>query len=200
MRKIVAALFMSIDGVVETPYKWSQPYVTDDMSKGIDSALKEVDAILLGRRTYAIFSEIWPSQGSEMPMADFLNHTHKYVVSSTMRKLEWGPASLIKGDFRTQITRLKEGPGKNIQVPGSPTLVGSLAREGLLDDLILSICPIALGKGQRLFEGSPESIGFKLMDSRTSATGVLTVTYRGAKRESAGDPKGVIPWAPPSTR
>lgn len=129
MRKISAALFMTIDGVIETPYKWSQPYVTDEMSKGIDMALRDTDAVLLGRRTYEIFSKIWPSQGSEMPMANFLNHTHKYVVSSTLEKLEWGPASLIKGDhLSTEVAKLKEAAGKNIQVPGSPTLVKSLLR------------------------------------------------------------------------
>ncbi len=111
MRKINAAMFMTIAGVVEEPYRWSQPYVTEDMSKGIDVALKGVDAVLLGRRTYEIFSKIWPSQGSDMPMADFLNHTHKYVVSSKLEKLEWGPATLLKGDLRSEVTKLKEMPG-----------------------------------------------------------------------------------------
>ena len=194
MRKISAALFMTIDGVVETPYKWSQPYVTDDMSKGIDSALKEVDAVLIGRRTYEIFSNIWPTQSSDMPMADFLNRAHKYVVSSTLENLEWGPASLIKGNIlHAEVAKLKGAPGKNIQVPGSPTLVKSLLRGKLLDELILSICPIALGKGLRLFEGVPEPIGLKLLDSRSSTTGVVTVRYAQADQESAGVPKGQVP-------
>ncbi|MDG6905693.1 MAG: dihydrofolate reductase family protein [Nitrososphaerota archaeon] len=200
MRKITAALFMTVDGVVETPYKWSQPYVTEEMSRGFDAALKGSDAVLLGRRTYEIFSKIWPSQGSEMPMADFLNHTHKYVVSSTLDKLEWGPASLIKGNqLRTEITKLKEAPGKNMQVPGSPTLVKSLLREGLLDQLILGICPIGLGSGQRLFEGTPEPIGLKLVETSSSHTGVVTVTYARADQQSEEAPKGAIPWAPPKS-
>ncbi len=183
------------------PRNGARQYVTDDMSEGIDFALKAVDAVLIGRRTYEIFSKIWPSQDSEMPMADFLNHTHKYVVSSTLDKLEWGPASLIKGeDLRGEITKLKQGPGKNIQVPGSPTLIKSLMKEGLLDELTLSICPIGLGSGFRLFENSPEPITLTLVDSRTSPTGVLTVTYQLADQESAGAPKGAIPWTPPSSK
>ncbi|MGI0079799.1 MAG: dihydrofolate reductase family protein [Nitrososphaerales archaeon] len=201
MRKIIAALFMTLDGVVETPYKWSQPYITEDDSKGIDMALKESDAILLGRRTYEIFSKIWPSQDSEMPMADFLNHTHKHVVSSTLGKLEWGPASLIKGEhFREEISKLKEAAGKNIQVPGSPTLVKSLLREGLLDELILGICPIGLGSGLRLFEGTPEPISLKLIESRSSPTGVVTVVYAREGQQSRSAPNGAIPWAPPSSK
>jgi dihydrofolate reductase len=194
MRKMNAAMFMTIDGVVEEPYRWSQPYVTDDMTRGIDMALKGADAVLLGRRTYEIFAKIWPNQGSEMPMADFLNHTHKYVVSSTLQELEWGPATLLKGDLRSEVTRLKGMTGKDIQVPGSPTLVKSLMREGLLDQLTLTICPIGVGKGLRLFEGTPDPISLKLIDSRSSATGVVSVTYAKAERDLSGAPKVAIPW------
>lgn len=190
---------MTIDGIVETPYKWSQPYVTDDMSKGIDMALNGSDAVLLGRRTYEIFSNIWPSQGSDMPMADFLNRTHKYVVSSTLSNLGWGPASLLNGEFRSEIMKLKEMPGKSIQVPGSPTLVQSLMKEGLLDQLFLSICPIAVGNGLRLFEGIPEPLSLKLVDSRSSATGVISAVYSKADEQSSVTPKGAIPWTAPSS-
>ena len=178
MRSISAALFMTIDGVVEEPYRWSQPYVTDDMTAQIDSALEDVDAVLIGRRTYEMFAKIWPTQSSEMPMADFLNHTHKYVVSSRLKKLEWGPATLIRGkDLRSEVVRLKEGPGKGIQVPGSPTLIKSLLSEGLLDQLTLSICPVGVGNGMRLFEDVSEPIALKLMDCKASPSGLVTVTY-----------------------
>lgn len=172
---------MSINGVVEEPYLWSEPYVTSDMTMHIDSALKDMDAVLIGRRTYEIFSKIWPGQGSNMPMADFLNHAHKYVVSSRLKKLEWGPATLIPGkDLLKEVTKLKQGVGKNIQVPGSPTLIKSLLIEGLLDQLTLSICPIGVGKGSRLFENLSEHVPLKLVDCKTSMSGLVTVTYENA--------------------
>ncbi len=184
MRRISAALFMTIDGVVEEPYRWSQPYVTDDMTAQIDNALEEVDAVLIGSRTYEMFAKIWPSQGSEMPMADFLNHTHKYVDSSRLKKLDCGPATLIRGkDLRSEVMKLKGGPGKAIQVPGSPTLIKSLLSEGLLDQLTLSICPIGVGNGMRLFEDVTEPIALKLVDCKTSPSGLVTVTYEKASEE-----------------
>src|SRR5712692_7540103 len=152
MRKIVAGLFMSLDGVVESPNKWSSPYFSEEMGEGIATGIKQADAVLLGRRTYQEFAKFWPNQGSDMLMADFLNNTHKYVVSATLDKLEWGPASLIKGKIVDELRKLKQQPGKNIQIPGSPMLVRSLLREGMLDELSLNICPIVIGEGQRLFD------------------------------------------------
>jgi dihydrofolate reductase len=112
--------------------------------------IAQADAVLIGRRTYQEFAGMWPSQGSEVPMSDFLNKSHKYVVSSSLDKLDWGPASLVKGDLADELLKLTQQPGKNIQIPGSPTLVRSLLLQGILDELTLSICPIVVGPGQRL--------------------------------------------------
>jgi dihydrofolate reductase len=178
MRKIVAGLFMSLDGVVESPETWAYQYSNDQMWEEIAAGVARADAVLLGRRTYLAFAEMWPSQPSDMPMAAFLNNTHKYVVSATLDTLEWGPASLITGDVADELTELKRRPGKNIQIPGSPTLVRSLLRGGLLDELSLHICPIVVGPGMRLFEGLTDQVRLKVAESMTFSTGVLGVTYQ----------------------
>jgi dihydrofolate reductase len=178
MRKIVTGLFMSLDGVVESPEQWGFRYANDEMWQDIAAGVARADAVLLGRRTYQAFARLWPKQGSDTPMAAFLNTTHKYVVSATLGALEWGPASLITGDVAAGLTELKRQPGKNIQIPGSPALVRSLLHGGLLDELSLSICPVVAGPGMRLFEDMPGQVRFRLTQSKTFSTGVLGVTYQ----------------------
>jgi dihydrofolate reductase len=191
MRKIVTGLFMSLDGVVEAPFTWASAYFSDEMFEWIGAGLPQADAILLGRRTYLEFAQIWPAQGSSVPMADFLNTTHKYVVSSTLDALEWGPAALVRGDLASEITALKQQPGKNIQVPGSPTLVRWLLRHGLLDELSLGIAPVVAGPGMRLFEEITGPLPLQLAESGALSTGMLTVTYRPAPQpETQTDPAG----------
>jgi dihydrofolate reductase len=180
MRKIVTGLFMSLDGVVESPFSWATPYFNDEMFDVIRAGIAQADAILLGRRTYLEFAELWPSQDSSVPMADFLNNTPKFVVSSTLDTLDWGPASLVRGNVADEIGKLKQQPGKNIQIPGSPTLVRSLLRHGLLDDLTLGIAPLVVGTGMRLFDESTERLPLKLAETRTYPTGLLDVTYQPA--------------------
>jgi len=181
MRKIVTGLFMSLDGVVESPASWAGPYFNDELFEWIGAGLPQADAILLGRRTYLEFAEIWPNQGSSTPMGAFLNNTTKYVVSSTLQTLDWGPASLVRRDLAEGLRDLKQQPGKNIQIPGSPTLVRSLLNDGLLDELALGIVPIVVGSGMRLFEEISEQVSFELVESRGLSTGVLALTYRPAR-------------------
>jgi len=178
MRKIVAGLFVSLDGVVEAPEDWAYQYGTDQMWAEIAAGVGRADGVLLGRRTYQQFAQMWPGQPAGMPMAAFLNNTHKYVVSATLDALEWGPASLLTGDLADELTELKRRPGKNIQIPGSPTLVRSLVRDGLLDELRLHICPIVAGPGMRLFEGMTGQVRLRVTESKTFRTGVLAVTYQ----------------------
>lgn len=179
MRKVVAGLLISLDGVVESPdiWGWSQ-YMNDEMIEGILAGIAQADAVLLGRRTYLEFAKLWPNQGSDVPMADFLNDSPKYMASSTLEALEWQPAIPIKGDLAGEITKLKQQSGQNIQIPGSPTLVQSLLREGLLDELSLNICPVVVGPGMRLFEEITNRVNLKLVDSKILSNGVLWVTYR----------------------
>jgi len=179
MRKIVAGLFISLDGVVEAPDRWRSRLFTNEMADALTVGVAEADAILLGRRLYQEFAAYWPQQGSEVTMADFLNLTPKYVVSSTLdTPLEWANSRLVTGDLAEALTKLKEQAGKNIQVPGSPTLVRSLLREGLLDELSLWIFPVVVGSGMRLFDGTTGHVELELVGSRTFSSGVLSATYR----------------------
>jgi dihydrofolate reductase len=180
MRKIVAGLFISLDGVVESPGKWGFQYADDEMWADIAAGIAQADAVLLGRRTYEEFARLWPSQGNDVPMANFLNNSPKYVVSATLHTLQWQPARLITGDLADELTKLKQQPGKNIQVPGSPTLVRSLLRDGLLDELSLTVCPIVVGAGLRLFDEMTHQVRLELVHSKTISTGALGVTYQPA--------------------
>jgi dihydrofolate reductase len=178
MRKIVAGLAMTLDGVVEAPSQRNWMRYNDEMGEVIGAGIAQADAILLGRRTYLEFAALWPSLGSDVPMADFMNNTPKYIVSSTLRTLDWANSTLLTGDLAEEVAKLKAQPGKNIQIPGSPRLVRSLLRGGLLDELALMIHPVVLGSGMRLFDEISGQIGLTLADSKTLSTGVLFATYQ----------------------
>jgi dihydrofolate reductase len=122
----------------------------------------------------------WPQQDGN-PFADYLNNSTKYVVSTTLDTLEWANSRLVTGDLATELAALKQQPGENLLVLGSPTLVRSLLREGLLDELTLNICPIVLGSGLRLFDETTDHLPLKLVESRSYGTGVLRVSYQPAR-------------------
>jgi dihydrofolate reductase len=182
MRKIVAGLHISMDGVVESPDQWVFPnnYANDEMAQAIGSEMAAADTMLLGRRTYQEFAGHWPQQ--EGDIANHMNSTPKLVVSTTLDKAEWQNSTVISNDVIGELTRRKQQPGKNLNVVGSITLVRSLLREGLLDELSLFLCPIVVGDGKRLFEevGGPRVL--KLTDARTFTTGVQWLTYQPADR------------------
>lgn len=187
MRKVVAGLFISLDGVVETPEQWGFQYFTEGLNDIIAKGLAEADAVLLGPATYQKFGQIWPPQGTDVPMASFLNGSPKYVISDDpehVGKLEWQPATLLKGSLVEEISTLKQQPGKNIQVPGSPRLVRSLLKEGLLDELSLSICPIIVGHGLKLFDESLQTTKLEVVHSQTFDNGLVSMTYMPATDDS----------------
>jgi dihydrofolate reductase len=177
MRKTVAGILMTLDGVVESPDKWRWRYFDDEMSDLIDAAAANADAMMLGRRTYEEFAAFWPSQNGNEPMADFMNDTPKHVVSTTLTALNWRNSSLISGNVAEAVDALKRQPGGNIQIYGSPTLVRSLLRDGLLDELDLLVHPIVVGGGQRLFENGNYGTVLRLGDSRTLESGVVALAY-----------------------
>jgi dihydrofolate reductase len=182
MRKTVAGIFMTLDGVVESPEKWQLRYFDDELGELIETAAANADAMLLGRRTYEEFASFWPSQNGDDPMADYMNDTPKYVVSSTLTELDWRNSILVSGNVAETVDALKRQPGGNIQIYGSPTLVRSLLRDGLLDQLDLLVHPIVVGGGQRLFEDGDYGTMLRLVASRTFDTGVLALTYAPAAR------------------
>ena len=180
MRKVVANLFTTLDGVVEAPEKWHLRYYDTEMAEAIWAAAEQCDTMLLGRRTYEELAAFWPKQRDGMPMVDYMNRTPKHVVSSTLSTLDWDNSSLVCGDVGEEVAELKRQPGKNIQITGSPTLVRSLLRDGLLDELALLVHPIVVGGGKQLFDNGRYGTQLRLVDSHSLGSGVLSVTYAPA--------------------
>lgn len=183
MRKIVSGLFISLDGVVESPDKWHFPYFNEEMGAVIGGRMATSDTMLLGRQTYQEFASYWPTQGAEADkeIADQMNNTPKLVVSSTLDNLEWKNSTLIPGDrVVEELSARKQQPGKDISVVGSPTLVRTLLRDRVLDELDLLVHPIVVGKGKRLFPEGWQQQGLALVSSETFTTGVLRLVYRPA--------------------
>jgi dihydrofolate reductase len=188
MRKVVATEFLSLDGVMEAPNEWHFPYFDDEMGEAIGEGFASSDAMMMGRVNYEEWAAYWPKQDpEENPVAPVMNGTQKYVVSTTLEEpLGWENSTLIKDDVAEEIEKLKKGPGKDIAISGSATLVRSLLKDGLLDELKLMVHPVVVGKGKRLFKDEGDQIPLELVDSRTFSTGVLYLTYRPARAESEG--------------
>jgi dihydrofolate reductase len=188
MKKVTAGLFVSLDGVTESPEKWQLPYFNDEMGEAVGAAMAAADAMLLGRVTYQEFASYWPGVSSEdQPFADYMNNSQKYVASRTLEgPIEWNNSTLIKGNLVEEIARLKRQPGKNIGITGSVTLVQSLLEQDLLDELGLMIHPVVVGSGKRLFEEGGDPKKLKLVESKTFSTGVVHLTYQPAGKEEQG--------------
>jgi dihydrofolate reductase len=180
LRKIVSGLFISLDGVYEAPDQWHFPYFNDEMGAAVQSQMDAADAMLLGRVTYQEFAGYWPHQTDDVELGEYMNNIPKYVVSTTLDNVDdWQKSTLINGNnVAEELIRLKQQPGKNIGITGSGTLVRSLLRDNLLDELHLLVHPIVVGKGKRLFTDEAEPKGLKLVDSKTFSTGVLSLTYQ----------------------
>ena len=175
MRKIVAGLFMSLDGVVEAPENWTGPYFNDEIGQEIGSVMAGGDTMLMGRKTYQTFAASFAGQSGGM--ADQMNHTPKLVVSTSLMAAEWQNSTLIEENVADELVRLKQQPGKNINISGSITLVRSLLRDRLLDELRLQLFPVVVGSGMRLFGDSGQQLSLKLAESRTFGTGVVNLVY-----------------------
>jgi dihydrofolate reductase len=181
MRKIAAHLEMSLNGVVDHPERWAHQYFAPDLLEAAQAGMRNTDTILLGRKTYAEFAQSWPQQDADTsPFARFMNETPKLVVTSTLTDLPWEPAERITSI--DGVADLKRGPGDDVIILGSATLVGSLLRAGLLDVLEIFIVPVLIGDGQRLFE-TDEQMPLKLTESRSFDNGVLLTRYAAARRE-----------------
>jgi dihydrofolate reductase len=184
VRKLVAAEHVSLDGVMEAPERWRWDYDNDEINGAIGAGFAASDALLMGRVLYEEWAPLWSKQDpEENPFAAQMNGLSKYVVSATLGEpLEWQNSTLIKGQELVEgISELKRQPGKDIVISGSGTLVRSLLREGLLDELQLFVHPVLMGGGKRLFEEDEERTALELADSRTFATGVVYLTYKPAE-------------------
>ena len=182
MRKVVAAEFLSLDGVMESPDKWHFPYFNEEMGQAVGEGFAAADAMLMGRVNYEEWAAFWPGQDpEENPMAAQMNSMKKYVVSTILEDpLGWQNSTLIGDNVADEIANLKQGEGGDIVVSGSGALVRSLLQYGLLDELKLMIHPVVVGGGKRLFGEGGERKELELVDSKTFATGVVYLTYRRA--------------------
>jgi len=175
-RKINAWLYVTLDSVIEAPEKWV--IADDDMFAAMEADYAKSDALLLGRRTYETFAASWPERGSEVPNADWMNNTRKYVASTTLESPEWNNATVIEGDVAEAVARLKQEDGKDIMVNGSGALVRTLMRNHLLDELRLFVHPVVVGSGRRLFDDESDPVEFALVDSHAYDNGVISLTYK----------------------
>lgn len=176
MRKVVAAEYLTLDGVMEEP-AWTMPYWNDELAQLQGDLLDASDALLLGRVTYQAFAQVWPTSKDEG--AEQINNMPKFVASTTLQETEWN-ATLIEGDVVEEVAQLKQQSGQDLLIYGSGKLVRSLMPHNLIDEYRLMVCPIALGSGQRLFADNSKA-NLELVDTKTTRTGVVVLTYRTAK-------------------
>jgi dihydrofolate reductase len=179
MRKIVPGLFISLDGVIESPNEWTGQWFSPELGEAVGSMIAASDAMLFGRVTYDEMAAHWPQQTGEL--ADQMNGITKYVVSGTLESAAWQNSTLIPArSAAAEIAELKRQPGQNIGMTGSATLVSWLLRQGLVDELHLLVFPVVLGSGKRLFSEPGDKLPLKLIDSATFGTGVVHLTYANA--------------------
>lgn len=184
MGKIVVTEFISLDGVVEAPggEDFRYPNWSFEFDRGAEGErFKEVEslqasALLLGRVTYEGFANAWPQYEGEL--ADKYNSMPKFVVSSTLVSPEWTNTTVLRGDLREEVSRLKQEVAGEISVPGSIRLVQSLLAEDLVDELHLMTFPVTLGYGRTLWGQTPDKSAWHLTDATPYGEGVLVTIYQ----------------------
>ena len=193
MRKLIVSTFLSLDGVMQGPGGdgednsggfdqggWSVNYWDERMGEIQNGFMDDRDFdLLIGRKTYESFAAFWP-QASDEEGGRPMNKATKYVVSTTLKSVDWQPSVLIDQDVVAQIARLKEGDGPELQVHGSSGLIQTLIANDLVDEFRLWIFPVTLGKGKRLFGDGTIPAGLRLANTEMSTTGVIIATYKRA--------------------
>ena len=190
MGELTVVESLTLDGVMQAPGRpdedtrdgfehggWATPYVDDAMGRAMGEQMGGGGSILLGRRTYQDFAEVWPNQEGN-PYSEALTAAQKYVVSKTLTEpLPWENSTLLEDEALEAVAGIK-GQG-DLTVLGSGELVRALMRGGLIDEFLLLIHPLVLGSGRRLF---PEGVfaSLELANSLTTGTGVVIATYRPA--------------------
>jgi dihydrofolate reductase len=189
MRKLIVSEFISLDGVIQAPGGvdedrdngfahggWTMPYWHDDIGKSFFAMLQDVDAFLLGRRTYVTHAEAFEPMAPGDPFGDVMNAPAKYVVSKTLQKPIWRNTTILRGNVVEEVRALKAKPGKTIMSDGSSQLLHTLLAHDLVDELHLLLYPLALGGGKRLFpEG--KTTRFRLKAATPYPSGVVALDY-----------------------
>jgi dihydrofolate reductase len=189
MRKIIVSEYVTLDGVMEDPGGgektqhggWSFQFWNEEAAKYKFDELFASGALLLGRATYEGFAKAWPSMHDEHGFADRMNNLPKYVVSATMKKVEWNNSHLIKGNISEEVSKLKQEAGQDILVAGSSQLVHTLMTHDLIDEYHLMVHPIILGGGKRLFREGTEKEALRLVDTKIFGSGIVVLTYQPKK-------------------
>ncbi len=194
MRKIITTTFVTLDSVMQAPGGakedttggfayggWQLSFPSDQM---MDSRLSEIMnapfELLLGKTTYDIFASYWPTAKTENEVAVPFNATKKYVVSHEPFEPSWHNSTCITGDVVAQLKKLKQEDSPDLWVWGSGNLIQTLLKEHLIDQMNVWIYPITIGTGKKLFAEGTQAQNFKLVESKTSATGVVLATYEPA--------------------
>jgi dihydrofolate reductase len=180
MKKIIASEWISLDGVFDASSmgEWHAPYHSDSRADYIREGILSCGTMLYGRKTYEMLAPYWSSlRNNEMGVADKLNNAPKYVVSSTLKKADWGDSTIIRENVVEEIEKLKRSPGGDILVQGSATLVKSLLKAGLIDELRLLVHPFIMGKGERFFQDGMHT-GLQLVRTLTLDLGVIALYYQ----------------------
>lgn len=187
VRTIRIAEHISLDGViepggpnVESDYAnggWSAPYRSAEGAEAWAAAQGNDFDLLLGRRTYDLWASFWPTVKGG-PFADSLNSARKYVATHRPDSLEWGPVGHLGADVMEGIRRVKSEDGPDLLVCGSASLTSVLLEQGLVDEVVLAVYPLLLGRGKRCFSENADSSELALVSSTATPTGVLLNTYR----------------------
>lgn len=177
MRKIVVSTFVTLDGVMEAPERWSFDFQGEDTMHAALDLLLASDALLLGRVTYEGFAAAWPSRRDPMGFADTINGMHKYVVSQTLAEPTWNPTTVIRDDIPAAVRELKSRPGGDILMYGSATLMHSLAEHHLVDEYNLLLNPVVVGGGKRLFPTGTARHKLRLVEASPFHGGIVALRY-----------------------
>ncbi|MVN77805.1 dihydrofolate reductase [Hymenobacter sp. HMF4947] len=184
MRKIKIMEHISLDGVMQHENdesfahgNWTTPYRTPAGLAAVVEAYGSSFDLLLGRRTYDAWAEFWPKAG-DSPMANGLNAATKYVATHRPGSLQWGPVQDLGADILAGIRALQATDGPDLLVCGSSTLTTVLLEQGLVDEVVLLVYPVLLGRGKRLFSDRADPRELAFVSSQATSTGVLLNTYR----------------------
>jgi dihydrofolate reductase len=190
MRKLIVQSFASLDGVIQSisaPDEdpeggfehggWLTPRVDDAFMQIVTESIQRAGALLLGRKTYEIFAAAWPLIGDDDPIAAVFNRVPKHVASRTLSSAEWDHSTIISGDIPEAVNALKQQDGNEIQVHGSGALVQTLMLHDLIDEYRLYMVPVLIGSGKRLFDDGTVPRSLRLVETRTTPSGVIYGTY-----------------------
>ena len=191
--KLVATEMVSVDGVFQGPGGkeedrrggferggWAMQHGDDESWQFLVSLFERADALLLGRKTWDIWVAYWPHHDEGDPVSHGINVMPKYVPSTTLRDPKWQNTHVLSGDVEAAIRELKAKPGRELQVHGSGVLVRWLLDRGLVDELNLRVVPVVVGEGVRLFPENGRNYNLKLIESRSTPSGLTLLTYQPA--------------------